>query len=323
MDMLKYETKYWNMGINYIAGIDEAGRGPLAGPVVASCVILNPNTKNLEVKDSKELSETQRYKLYHIINTEALDVSIGIANEKEIDSLNILQATLLEIRRAIGNLKCIPEQLLIDGPYSNIKLFKVENIINGDNKSASIAAASIIAKVSRDKMMYEYDLIFPEYKFCNNKGYGTKQHIKALELNQATPIHRKTFKIVKSHLPTFAYYEQNNKFHVLGRQIIASNLIKKNYNQCFDKLFIEEINDYIDYAYSNFEQIIFVKILTLYKTKTKHVNSIENINIYIDFIESKIMKKESKKKFTFDVISIEFKQNNKPIIKNLYSEKNY
>ena len=163
MNMLQYENKYWDKGINYLGGIDEAGRGPLAGPVVASCVILHPNTMIKGVNDSKKLTHKKRNELYKIINKEALDVSIGIVNEKEIDSLNILQATFLAMRRAIGNLKHKPQQLLIDGPFTDIKLIQTENIVNGDSLSLSIAAASIIAKVTRDRIMNEYDLIFPEF----------------------------------------------------------------------------------------------------------------------------------------------------------------
>ena len=319
MDMLKYETKYWNNDIKLVAGIDEAGRGPLAGPVVASCVILKPFSEILGVNDSKKLTEKKRNELFNIIKQEALDVSIGIANEKEIDDLNILQATFLAMKRAIGNLKYKPNQLLIDGPYSNIKLFKVENIINGDNKSLSIAAASIIAKVTRDRIMKEYDLIFPEYKFCNNKGYGTKVHIQALEMYKATPIHRKTFKIVNSHLPTYSFIKENNKFKNLGQQIIATNLIKKNYVQFASNLIINDNNEYIDYAYCNLNEIIFIKTLVTFdRCENFKTNDSEK---YINFIKNKIIEKEPKKTITFNVILIEFKQQKKPKIQNLYSEK--
>ena len=145
--MLEYEHKYWDKGLKYIGGVDEAGRGPLAGPVVAACVILNKDFNVEGIKDSKKLTAKKRLELSKLIKSDALDVSIGIANEREIDDLNILQATFLAMKRAVGNLKITPEHLLIDGPYSDIKLISTDNIIKGDNKSLSIAAASIIAKV--------------------------------------------------------------------------------------------------------------------------------------------------------------------------------
>ena len=321
MKMLEYESKYWNNNINLVAGIDEAGRGPLAGPVVASCVILKPFTEILGVNDSKKLTENKRNELFEIIKKKALDVSVGIAHEDEIDNLNILQATFLAMKRAIGNLKYKPEQLLIDGPYSNIKLFKVENIINGDNKSLSIAAASIIAKVTRDQIMKEYDLIFPDYKFSNNKGYGTKIHIQALKDYKATPIHRKSFKIVKSYLPTYSFIKENDKFKTLGRQIIATNFIKKNYIQFSSKRFANHKNKYFDYVYSNLNEIIFIKALVSFEEyETPKINDIE---VYIDFIKNKILEKESKKTITFNVISIEFKYKKKTKINKIYSEKIY
>ena len=199
MDMLIYEKKYWKKGLKFIVGIDEAGRGPLAGPVVAASVVFDKSIQIEGIADSKKLSPKKRDMLYQIIRDKALDVSIGIANEHEIDDLNILQATFLAMKRSIGNLKIEPDQLLIDGPYSNIKLYPVETIIKGDSKSLSVAAASIIAKVTRDKIMKEYDLIYPEYQFIKHKGYGTKYHIEQLSLIKASPIHRKSFKIVKNN----------------------------------------------------------------------------------------------------------------------------
>ena len=195
MDILAYEKKYWEKNVKYVAGIDEAGRGPLAGPVVAACVIFDKYINIEGITDSKKISPKKRLELFHVIREKAIDVSIGIANEHEIDKLNILQATFLAMKRSVGNLKVEPQQLLIDGPYSDIKLYSVETIIKGDNKSLSIAAASIIAKVTRDKIMEEYHEIYPDFGFDKHKGYGTKLHIEQLSKIKATPIHRKSFRI--------------------------------------------------------------------------------------------------------------------------------
>ena len=163
MDMLEFERKYWNFDYHKIAGIDEAGRGPLAGPVVASAVIFPKDISLPEVTDSKKISEKKRERLFHDIYTKALSIGIGIVHEDEIDNKNILQATYLAMRQAIGKLSIKPDIVLIDGNKADIKHYKQKNIINGDQKSLSIAAASIIAKVTRDQIMRQYDIIFPEF----------------------------------------------------------------------------------------------------------------------------------------------------------------
>ena len=168
MNLLKYEKFYWNQGVELIAGIDEAGRGPLAGPVVAASVIIDDDFDLTDIYDSKKLSPKKREKLYH--------------------KVNILNATFLAMKRAVGNMKKRPEQLLIDGPHTDIKLIPVKNIISGDSKSASIAAASIIAKVTRDSIMKEYDKIYTQYNFKQHKGYGTKMHIENLILQMVLSI---------------------------------------------------------------------------------------------------------------------------------------
>ena len=180
MDLLKIENKYWDKGISYIAGIDEAGRGPLAGPVVAVCVIFERNCVIEGVKDSKKISEKKRILLYKEIYEKALAVEVGIVDNEKIDDINILQATFLAMNKTLGRLSIKPEIVLVDGPKSNIKLYPVKHIINGDNLSQSIAAASIIAKVTRDNMMYEFDKVYPDYGFAKHKGYGTKFHIDVI-----------------------------------------------------------------------------------------------------------------------------------------------
>ena len=187
----EYERKYAEYA--YICGIDEVGRGPLAGPVVAGAVILPKDCDILYINDSKKLTEKKREELYDIIMEKAIATGIGYASVERIDQINILQATFEAMREAISKLSVSPDILLNDAvtiPKVNIKQVP---IIKGDAKSISIGAASIIAKVTRDRLMTEYDKIFPEYGFASNKGYGSAQHIKAIKKIGPSPIHRKTF----------------------------------------------------------------------------------------------------------------------------------
>lgn len=190
-NMCVYEKKYSQA--KYICGIDEVGRGPLAGPVVTCAVILPKDCRILYVNDSKKLSKKKREELYSIIMEQALDVSIGIESPEVIDKINILQATYSAMRKSIEGLKYKPDIILVDAVIIPGVSYKQEPIIKGDAKSISIAAASIIAKVTRDRMMTEYDKLYPEYDFASNKGYGTEKHIQALKEKGASPIHRKSF----------------------------------------------------------------------------------------------------------------------------------
>lgn len=190
-EMSRYERE--NCEEEYICGIDEVGRGPLAGPVVAGAVILPRDEMILYLNDSKKLSEKKREELYDIIMEKAVATGVGIVSPARIDEINILQATYEAMRMAIGNLKIKPTLLLNDAvtiPEVDIKQIP---IIKGDAKSVSIAAASIIAKVTRDRLMQEYDKVITGYDFASNKGYGSAAHIQALKEKGATPIHRKTF----------------------------------------------------------------------------------------------------------------------------------
>lgn len=196
----EFEEELEQKGIKYIAGVDEVGRGPLVGPVVTACVIL-PTGYTLEgLTDSKKLSLKKREMYFDIIMKDALSVSIGIKDEKVIDEVNIYEATKLAMYDAINNSKIKPEHVLIDA----MKLEKLDipstSIIKGDFKSITIAAASVIAKVTRDRMLVELDKKYPEYGFKKNAGYGTKQHIEAIEKYGIIPEHRKTFKPVSDHL---------------------------------------------------------------------------------------------------------------------------
>ena len=190
-ELFAYEREYATY--QAICGIDEVGRGPLAGPVVAGAVILSKDCDILYINDSKKLSEKKREMLFDEIMEKAVAVGIGIVGPERIDEINILQATYEAMREAISKLEVQPDLLLNDAvKIPGVTLPQV-SIIKGDAKSASIGAASIIAKVTRDRMMMEYDSIFPEYGFAANKGYGTAVHIEALKKLGPTPIHRRSF----------------------------------------------------------------------------------------------------------------------------------
>lgn len=188
-----FENEGYEKGYTYIGGIDEAGRGPLAGPVVAAVVVFKPGTKIEGINDSKKLSEAKRDELFDIIRDQALDYGIGIVQREEIDEYNILNATYMAMKKAINCLKKTPDYLLVDAAHVPDVSIDQKSIINGDSKSISIAAASILAKVTRDSIMYEYDKMYPEYGFASHKGYGTDQHYKAIREHGITTIHRRSF----------------------------------------------------------------------------------------------------------------------------------
>ena len=189
--MREYEEMYDTF--SYICGIDEVGRGPLAGPVVACAVILPVDCDILYINDSKKLSAKKRNELYDVIMEKAVSVGIGMASHERIDEINILQATYEAMRQAVSKLKPRPDILLNDAVTIPEVDIKQVPIIKGDAKSISIGAASIVAKVTRDRMMVEYDSMFPGYDFASNKGYGSAEHIAALKEIGPSPIHRKTF----------------------------------------------------------------------------------------------------------------------------------
>jgi ribonuclease HII len=196
VNMTSFERKYRSEGFQNIAGIDEAGRGPLAGPVVAGAVILPENFYLPGLNDSKKLTETKRDEYFEVIMAEALAVGVGIISAAEIDEINILQASKKAMLSAVNQLKFIPDFLLIDA----VKLdtpYPYEALIKGDSRSISIAAASIIAKVTRDRLMKELSLEFPQYGFGANMGYGTAEHLKAIKEHGVTNHHRKTFAPVR------------------------------------------------------------------------------------------------------------------------------
>lgn len=195
-DLLKYEKELYKKGITLIGGVDEVGRGPLVGPVVAACVILPVNYKLSGLDDSKKLSEKKREKFYDIIMKDAIAVGIGIVDAKKIDEINILEASRLAMKLAIENLSVKPEFVLSDAmKLDNIDI-PYEAIIHGDSLSLSIAAGSVIAKVTRDRMMYELDEKYPEYGFAQHKGYPTKKHLENLQKYGILSNYRFTYKPV-------------------------------------------------------------------------------------------------------------------------------
>ena len=189
--MFEFERRYSDY--SYICGIDEVGRGPLAGPVVAGAVILPKDCDILYLNDSKQLSEKKREELYSVIMEKAVSVGLGFSSHELIDEINILQATYAAMREAVSKLDPAPDLLLNDAVKIPELTMAQVPIIKGDTLSASISAASIVAKVTRDRMMVKYDEIYPEYGFAKNKGYGSSEHIEALKKYGPTPIHRRSF----------------------------------------------------------------------------------------------------------------------------------
>ena len=195
--MLRYEKELYQAGYQTIAGIDEVGRGPLAGPVVAAAVILPPGCKIKGLNDSKKIPKKKHQEIYQTVMNKALAVGVGLIDNEIIDQVNIYEATKLAMKEALSKLSFKPDYLLIDAMKLDVEIPQ-ESIIKGDANSLSIASASIVAKVTRDKLMADYDKEYPGYDFAKNAGYGTKSHLQGLEQNGVTPIHRKTFEPVKS-----------------------------------------------------------------------------------------------------------------------------
>ena len=199
IEMQYYERLAYKEGASFIAGVDEVGRGPLAGPVVAAAVILPKNIEDLGFDDSKKLSASKREEIYRLIQEKAIAIGIGIVDADIIDQVNIYQASRLAMQQAVSELKIQPDYLLIDAMKIDVNTPQI-GIIKGDAKSISIAAASIVAKQVRDQMMQEFDELYPGYDFSNNAGYGTPKHLEGLKTKGICPIHRKTFAPIKDFL---------------------------------------------------------------------------------------------------------------------------
>ncbi|KRM90977.1 ribonuclease HII [Liquorilactobacillus cacaonum] len=193
----EYEQQFWQENKKLVCGIDEVGRGPLAGPVVAAAVILPHDFSLIAVNDSKKLSKTTRESLYSQIINCSISVSIGVCSNQEIDNLNIYQAARLAMLRAVNGLSVVPQQLIIDAMEIESSIPQLK-LIKADAKSISVAAASIVAKVWRDHFMNFYDSLYPQYDFKSNDGYGTKNHLEAIDLYGITPLHRRSFEPIKS-----------------------------------------------------------------------------------------------------------------------------
>lgn len=197
---LFWEKKLHGQGVQFIAGVDEVGRGPLAGPVMAAAVILPPTGRFTGITDSKALSARQRAICYDLIQSQAIAIGIGLVEAGEIDQINILQAARKAMEMAVARLDPQPDYLLVDGITPLDTAISQKTMVRGDSRSISVAAASIIAKVCRDALMDEYHKCYPMYNFAQNKGYGTREHRLAIKKHGCCPIHRRSFRGVKEHV---------------------------------------------------------------------------------------------------------------------------
>lgn len=247
-----------------IAGVDEAGRGPLAGPVCAAAVILPAGHQIGGLADSKKLTPRKRDLLYIEIMDQAHAVGIGWADHEEIDRINILQATYMAMQRALGSLKIRPEKALIDGYGLPTQIISNEGIIGGDRKVDCIKAASIIAKVSRDRHMGLMDNIFPEYGFTKHKGYGTKQHLEVLDRLKATPIHRRSFSPVAGQLPTIKWLRNNQRIGWWGERLAALKLVEPGVMEISTNIKCGSHGE-LDLIIEDQTNLVFVEVKTITK----------------------------------------------------------
>ena len=247
-----------------IAGVDEAGRGPLAGPVVAAAVIL-PNYYDLKgLDDSKKLTPKKRSQLFVEIQHQATAIGVGVVTAAEIDKTNILQATQQAMKMALGRLKPRPDQAVIDGHALPTQIIPNKGVIKGDQTIDVIKAASIIAKVTRDNMMKQYDIIFPAYGFRKHKGYGTREHMDKLRLNKACVIHRKSFKPVASAMPTLSWLRKEGGIGQWGEQTAAVYLVERGYEIVAMNVHCDPYGE-IDIIAEKDGIIIFVEVKTYSK----------------------------------------------------------
>ena len=247
-----------------IAGVDEAGRGPLAGPVVAAAVIL-PNSYNLEgLDDSKKVAPKKRSQLFVDIKHQATAIGVGVVAAADIDKTNILQATQQAMKMALGRLKPRPDQAVIDGHELPTQIIPNKGVIKGDQTVDVIKAASIIAKVTRDNMMEQYDIIFPAYGFRKHKGYGTREHMDKLRLNKACVIHRKSFKPVASAMPTLSWLRKEGRIGQWGEQTAAVYLVERGYEIVAMNVHCDPYGE-IDIIAEKDGIIIFVEVKTYSK----------------------------------------------------------
>ena len=247
-----------------IAGVDEVGRGPLAGPVLAAAVVL-PFDHSIEgLRDSKKLSKKQREALAPKIKDQAIGIGIGRVEVSTIDKINIREATFMAMGIALNNLPERPDEALIDGSPLNNQKIPNKGIIGGDDIVDSIKAASIIAKVTRDRIMSDYGTIFPEYGFENHKGYGTKAHMMALEKYKATPIHRRTFKPVMEKMPTLNWLSNQNRIKWMGEKLAALYLCKKGM-KILEMNWVDTLKDEVSIIALQKQTLVFIDVNTTFK----------------------------------------------------------
>lgn len=301
-----------------IAGVDEVGRGPLAGPVVAAAVIL-PKDHTIEgLRDSKKISKKRRESLFPLIYEQAIDIGTGEVDVKTIDKINIREATFKAMKMALDDLSTIPDRALIDGHPLNDQSIPNEGIIGGDDKVDSIKAASIIAKVTRDRIMKEYSIIFPEYGFENHSGYGTKFHIEALEKYRATPIHRRSFKPVKNLMPTFKWLVDHDRISWMGKKLAALHL-KKSGMSVMDLDWEGISNNSIDIVAKDNDHLIFVDVNTYYKNQDdlKKDNEVDRLKkTMLPAMNLYLSDKLAVSNFRIDSISVILSSNNPEILHN-------
>ena len=304
--------------MSLIAGVDEVGRGPLAGPVVAGAVVL-PEEHGIEgLRDSKKLTKNKREALFPIIISKALGIGIGEASVEKIDEINIREATFLAMDRALMNLPMVPDKALVDGEALRSQKIPNEGVIKGDDKIDSIKAASIIAKVTRDRMMVHYGKIFPEYGFEKHSGYGTKMHMEALRTYKATPIHRRSFAPIKKQMPTINWLKENNRISWMCEKLAGLYLVGKNY-----KILKIEHDNSGDNSISIYAEDLNNK--TIYAV-VKESHSENSENKVLEFIKREEIQNlkgtigyhlvEDDIDQRFDLITVQFVKNNSPLIKH-------
>tara|TARA_B100001250_G_scaffold414502_1_gene453300 strand:+ start:5718 stop:6650 length:933 start_codon:yes stop_codon:yes gene_type:complete len=300
-----------------IAGVDEVGRGPLAGPVYSAAVILPKNHTLNGLEDSKKISKKKRESLYIDIKSQAISIGIGYSDVKTIDKINIREASFLAMEMALNNLSKKPDYALIDGfPLKNQDIPN-EGIIKGDTIHDNIKAASIIAKVIRDDLMSKYNLIFPEYNFLKNNGYGTKEHIQALKKYKATPVHRKTFRKVSENIPTFKWLFEKNKLKWMGNKI-AGLFILEEIKRMKKKIIKTDMDEGFFIIIEN-KTYVFVFVYTKYKEigslfNPKSALCLNEIKDSSKILIDQTIKEQSN--FRFDIINVTLEKGN-PRIKHI------
>ena len=299
-----------------IAGVDEAGRGPLAGPVVAATVILDEQNRISGLADSKKLTAKKREKLFQEIMQHA-EVGIGVVDVEEIDKINILKATQKAMYKAIGALKTKPDKALIDGYALPNQIIPNKGIIGGDDKIDCIRAASIIAKVTRDRMMQQYDIIFPEFGFARHKGYGTILHMEKLSEYKACPIHRKSFKPVNENLPTITWLKSQRRIGQWGERLAALEYFNNGYK-------IHALNHYcapygeIDIIAEKDNELVFAEVKTAAgKTLGGVEGQVDEVKLQrlSNAIDKYIMDNEIQNDIRLDVFAVRLGKNG-PVLKH-------